>query len=78
MQLLHMYHFTHGQACYSIFDDSGVNEDEIWINRDWFDTTKKNDNFGDGGKTTHRSPPDNLKQWIITKSGDFTGRSMER
>ena len=41
MQLLHMYHFTHGQACYSIFDDSGVNEDEIWINRDWFDTTKK-------------------------------------
>ena len=41
-------------------------------------TQQKNDNFGDGGKTTHRSPPDNLKQWIITKSGDFTGRSMER
>ena len=77
MQLLHVYHFTQGQACYSILDDSGVNEDEIWINGIGF-TQQKNDNFGDGGKTTHRSPPDNLKQWIITKSGDFTGRSMER
>ena len=57
---------------YNIYDDYGVNVDEIWTNGDWFYTTNDGDgnygkygNFGDGGKCTQRSRPDNLMQWII-------------
>ena len=52
---------------YSICEDYGVNADETCMKRDWFYTTKYG-NGGDGGKTTKRSPPDNLTWWIITKS----------
>ena len=32
--------------------------------------------FGDGGNVTLRFLPDNLTQWIITQSKDFTRRDI--
>ena len=32
--------------------------------------------FGNGRKSTKRSPPDNLTQWIITQSKVFTGKGI--
>ena len=46
-------------ACYSICDDYGVNADETWLHGDWFYITNYGI-FGNGGKLTERSPPDNL------------------
>ena len=46
-------------AYYSICDDYVLNADEIWVNRDWLCTTAYA-NFGDDGKATQRSPPNNL------------------
>ena len=31
-------------------------------------------NFGDIGKATPKSPPDNLTRWIITQSKSFYGK----
>ena len=46
-------------AYYIICDDYGVNTDEIWLNGDWFYATPDT-NFGDSGKATQSSLPDNL------------------
>ena len=46
-------------AYYSICDDYGVNADETWIHRDLLYRTKYGV-LSDEGKSTKRSPPDNL------------------
>ena len=33
--------------------------------------------FGDGGKATKRSPPENLTRWIIAQSKGFTRKGIE-
>ena len=35
-------------------------------------------NFGDGGKATQRSPPGNLKLWIITQCKGFMRIGIEK
>ena len=35
-------------------------------------------NFGDGGKATQRSPPGNLKWWIITQCKGFMRIGIEK
>ena len=47
-------------AYYSISNNYSVNADETWMHRYCFYTTKYGI-FGDGRKTTNRSPTDNLK-----------------
>ena len=42
---------------------------------DWFYTTNYCI-FGNGKKATKRSPPDNLTQWIITRSKGFTRKGI--
>ena len=64
-------------AYYSICDDYGVIRDEAWIHGDWFCTTNFGI-FGDGKKTTKRSPPDNLTRWIIAQSTGFTRKGIEK
>ena len=44
---------------------------------DWFYTTDYTI-FGHEVKTTERSPPENLTQWIITQSKDFTRKGIEQ
>ena len=34
--------------------------------------------FGNGGKVTERSPPDNLTRGIITQSKGFTRKDIEK
>ena len=63
------------RAYYSICNDYGVNADETWMYGDWF-CTANYDVFGNGGKTTERSPPDNLTRWIITQSKGFTRKGI--
>ena len=43
----------------------------------WFYTTDYAI-FGHEVKATERSPPDNLKRWIITQSKGFTRKSIEK
>ena len=62
---------------YSICDNYDVNGDETWMHGDWFYTTNF-DIFGDGRKTTKRSQPYNLIQWIITQSKSFTKKGIEK
>ena len=50
---------------------------EIWMLGDWFYATKYGI-FGDGGKTTKRSPPDDLTRWIITQSKSFTRKGIAK
>ena len=62
-------------AYYSICDDYGVDADETWMYGNWFYTANYG-TFGNGGKATQRSPPDNLTQWIIIQSKGFTRESI--
>ena len=62
---------------YSICNDCGVNVDEAWMHRNWFYTVKYGI-FGDGGKVTKRSQPDNLTRWIIPQSKGFTRKCIEK
>ena len=62
---------------YSICDDYGVNPDETWMYGDWFYTTNYGI-FGHEVKATERSPPDNLRRWIITRSKGFTRKRTEK
>ena len=55
----------------SICDDYGVNENKTWMNGDRFYTTRYGV-FGDEGKITERSLPDNLTLWIVTHSKGLT------
>ena len=64
-------------AHYRICDDYGVNPDETWMHGDWFYTTDYGI-FGHEVKTTERSPPDNLTQWIITRSKGFTRKGIKK
>ena len=64
-------------AYYSICDDYGVNSDKTWMHGNWFYTTSYGI-FGDRRKATKRSPPDNLKQWIITQPNGFTRKCVEK
>ena len=59
----------------NICDDYGVNADETWVNGYWFCTTKYGV-FGDGGKATERSSPDNRTRWIITQYDGFTRKGI--
>ena len=54
-----------------------AHEDETWMNGNWFYTTNCGI-FGNGGKATERSPPDNLTQWMITQSKGFEEKLMKR
>ena len=58
-----------------ISDDYGVNADETWMNRNWFYMTKY-DTFGNGGKATKRSLPNNLTQWILTQFKGFARKGI--
>ena len=58
-------------AYYSIYDDYGVDVDEIWMHGDWFYTTDYSI-FGHEVKATENSPPENLTQWI--KKGFYKKR----
>ena len=62
-------------AYYNICYDYGVDADETWMYGDWFYTADCGI-FGNGGKATQRSPPDNLTRWTITQSKDFTKKSI--
>ena len=64
-------------AYYSICDDYGVNPDETWMHGDWFYMIDYGI-FGHELKAAERSPPDNLAQWIITKSYGFTRKGIEQ
>ena len=56
--------FSNGKWYYNIiYYYNGINENEIWMNRDCFHTTACV-NFDKGGKAIQRSPPDNFTQWI--------------
>ena len=44
---------------YSFCGDYSAISHDIWMNGDWFHRTAYS-NFGDDGKATKRSPPDNL------------------
>ena len=61
-------------AYYRICDDYVVNADGTWVHGDWFYTTKWC--FGDAGKATKSSPPDNLTRWLISQSTDFTRKGI--
>ena len=62
-------------AYYSICNDCGANVDETWMYGDWFYATNYGI-FGNGGKSTKRSPPDNLTRWIITQPKGFTRKGI--
>ena len=62
---------------YSICDDYGVNLDETWMYGDWFYTINYGI-FGHEVKATERSPPDNLRRWIITQSKGFTRKRTKK
>ena len=62
-------------AYYSICDDYGVNENEVWMNGDWFYVVEYG-NFSNVGKATQRSPLDNSR--IITQSRGFTRKSIAK
>ena len=47
-------------ACYSIYDNYDVNVDGLWLNGDWFYTTKYSV-FGDEGKANLKDLPE--KNW---------------
>ena len=64
-------------ACYSTCNDYGVDANEKWVHGDWFYTTDYAI-FGHEVKTTERSPPDNLTEWIITQSKGFTRKGIEK
>ena len=64
-------------AYYSICDDYGVDANQTWMHGDWFYTTGYGI-FGHEIKTTKRSLPDNLTQWIITRSKGFTRKGIEK
>ena len=62
----------------SICDDRSVDTDsETWMHGYWFHTMDYGI-FGHEVKTTERSPPDNLTQWIITQSKGFTRKGIEQ
>ena len=64
-------------AYYSICDDYGGNADKTLMHGNWFYTTSYGI-FDDGRKATKRSPPDNLKWWIITQSDGYTRKCIEK
>ena len=55
------FSFSKVSTCgeYSFCGDYSAISHEIWMNGDWFHRTAYS-NFGDDGKATKRSPPDNL------------------
>ena len=57
-------------AHYSIYDDYGVNANEVWMDWDWFYLVTFS-NIGDDGKATQRLPPDNF-----TESKGFMRKSI--
>ena len=61
----------------SIYYSSCVNPNETWMYGDWFNTTHYAI-FTSELKTTKKSPPDNLMQWIITQSRGFTRNGIKR
>ena len=62
---------------YGICDGYGVNSNKTRMHADWFYTTVYGI-FGHEVKVTERSPPDNMTQWIITKSKGFTKKHIEK
>ena len=83
ISLPHEYGFSKGKnayersAYYSVCNQYGVNPDETWMYGDWFCMTDYVI-FGHEVKATEKSPPDNLTQWIITKSKGFTRKGIEK
>ena len=83
ISLPHEYGFSKGKnayersAYYSVCNQYGVNPDETRMYGDWFCMTDYVI-FGHEVKATEKSPPDNLTQWIITKSKGFTRKGIEK
>ena len=83
ISLPHEYGFSKGKNAYersvyySVCNQYGVNPDETWMYGDWFCMTDYVI-FGHEVKATEKSPPDNLTQWIITKSKGFTKKGIEK
>ena len=63
---------------YSLCDDYGVNADETWMDVWGSVLYNRLCYFGHEVKATERSPPGNLKQWIMTQSKGFTKRGIEK
>ena len=64
-------------AYYSISGEYVVNAGETWLHGDWFYTTACG-TFGHEVKSTGRSPLENLTRWLITRSGGFTRKGIEK